>query len=487
MTSSSLARATNQIAQRYRNDWGLFAREVLRVTLDREQEDCLYSIQRHRRVSIRSGNARGKDFVAAVAAICFLTLYYPSKVIETAPTQRQAVGIMMSEIKSIYNRAAIPLGGEMLTERIMFSDDPDPHYLMAFKAGDKEAEPWSGFHSPNLMVVVSEATGMADEVFDAIEGILQANSKLVLCFNPFRLSGEAYRSITSPMYVRHRLNCLDAPNVRAKKQLIPGQVDYEWVRALVEEKGWATPIDESEASVDENDFQWEGRWYRPTDLFRIKVLGEPPKESEDVLIPYSWIEASQQRWKENHTVDGHLLKLGVDVAGEGRDFTVFCHRYGGVVSRLDKYANADHMGTVGRIGEEIKGKGATVLIDTIGEGAGIYSRCRELKHNAKSAKFSESAKGLKDFSGQRTFSNIRAYCYWAIRDALNPRHDVQLALPPDDELAQELHETQWKIRSNGDIQIEEKDEIKARLKRSPDKADALALTYYPVKPLQIFL
>jgi hypothetical protein len=460
---------------------------VLRVTLDREQEDCLYSIQRHRRVSIRSGNARGKDFVAAVAAICFLTLYYPSKVIETAPTQRQAVGIMMSEIRSIYNRSAIPLGGDLQTERIMFPNDPDPHYLMAFKAGDKEAEPWSGFHSPNLMVVVSEATGMSDEVFDAIEGILQANSKLVLCFNPFRLSGEAYRSITSPMYVRHRLNCLDAPNVRAKKQLIPGQVDYEWVRALVEEKGWATPITEAEVSVDENDFQWEGRWYRPTDLFRIKVLGEPPKESEDVLIPYSWIEAAQQRWKENHDVDGQLLKLGVDVAGEGRDFTVFCHRYGGVVSRLDKYANQDHMGTVGRIGEAIKVKGATALIDTIGEGAGVYSRCRELKHNAKSAKFSEGAKGLKDYSGQRTFANIRAYCYWAVRDALNPRYDVQLALPPDDELAQELHETQWKIRSNGDIQIEEKDEIKARLKRSPDKADALALTYYPVRPVQVFL
>jgi hypothetical protein len=221
-------------------------------------------------------------------------------------------------------------------------------------------------------------------------------------------------------------------------------------------------------------------------LFRIKVLGEPPKESEDVLIPYSWIEAAQQRWKENHAVEGDL-KLGVDVAGEGRDFTVFAHRYGSVVSRLDKFANQDHMVSVGRIGEAIKVKGATALIDTIGEGAGIYSRCRELKHNAKSAKFSEGAKGLKDYSGQRTFANIRAYCYWAIRDALNPRYDVQLSLPPDDELAQELHETQWKIRSNGDIQIEEKDEIKARLKRSPDKADALALTFYPVRPVQVFL
>ena len=67
----------------------------------------------------------------------------------------------------------------------------------------------------------------------------------------------------------------------------------------------------------------------------------------------------------------------------------------------------------------------------------------------------------------------------AIRDALNPEYDFNLALPPDEELKEELHEIKWSIRSNGDIIIEEKEEIKKRLGRSPDKGDAVALSFFP--------
>lgn len=53
------------------------------------------------------------------------------------------------------------------------------------------------------------------------------------------------------------------------------------------------------------------------------------------------------------------------------------------------------------------------------------------------------------------------------------------AIPPDEELVQELTEVHWSFMSNGGIIIEKKDDIKARLKRSPDKMDALANTWYP--------
>jgi len=52
-------------------------------------------------------------------------------------------------------------------------------------------------------------------------------------------------------------------------------------------------------------------------------------------------------------------------------------------------------------------------------------------------------------------------------------------LPPDDELIQEITEPRYKTRSNGEIIIEKKENIKDRLKRSPDKFDALLLTFYP--------
>jgi len=471
------------ILTRYKNNWNLFAEEVLNVSLDDEQKICLESVQNNSRISIRSGNARGKDFLAAVASLCFLYLNVPSKVIETAPTGRQALSIMMAEIKKVYSQTRIPLGGTVLSDRIVFSDD-STHYLMAFKAGETEAEPWSGFHSPNLMMVITEASGLDDTVFEAVESILTGNSKLLLCFNPYRLSGEAYKSITSPIYAKHRLNCLEAPNVKQKKNVIPGQVDYDWVQRLIEEKGWAIQVPKDQVLAEEQDFEWEGRWYRPNDLFRVKVLGEPPKEDEDVLVPLDWIEAAFDRWEKTEK-NGEKMRIGVDVAGLGRDFTIFCMRRGMVVEKFYRYGHQDHMSTVGKLKTVMDG--AEACIDTIGEGAGVYSRAKELGLKVISAKFSETAKDYKDFSRQRTFANMRAYCYWAIRDALDPQYKQELALPRDDELMEELHETKWKIRSNGDIILEEKEEIKSRIGRSPDKADSLALSFFPKRHHQIFV
>jgi hypothetical protein len=101
-----------------------------------------------------------------------------------------------------------------------------------------------------------------------------------------------------------------------------------------------------------------------------------------------------------------------------------------------------------------------------------------------SVKFSESAEWhkqpLKDATGQYEFLNMRAYLYWSVRDWLDPSKGSKAMLPEDDNLMQELTETKWKFRSKGEIQIEEKKEITKRIKRSPDKADALVNTFYPV-------
>ena len=53
------------------------------------------------------------------------------------------------------------------------------------------------------------------------------------------------------------------------------------------------------------------------------------------------------------------------------------------------------------------------------------------------------------------------------------------ALPPCDQLMEEATETKWKFLSNGKIIIEPKEDIKKRIKRSPDYMDALANTFYP--------
>ena len=128
-----------------------------------------------------------------------------------------------------------------------------------------------------------------------------------------------------------------------------------------------------------------------------------------------------------------------------------------------------------------------VSIDTIGEGAGVYSRCVEIdeKRYIISCKYSEGAKqfdrDLSDITGQYKFVNMRAYLFWCVRDWLNPKNDTGAMLPPDTQLLEEATEIRWSFRSDGRILIEPKEDIKKRLGRSPDKFDALANTFYPIR------
>ena len=66
-------------------------------------------------------------------------------------------------------------------------------FLTGFKADNNATEAWSGFHAMNTMFVVTEASGISEKVFNAIEGNLQGNSRLLLVFNPNITTGYAAR------------------------------------------------------------------------------------------------------------------------------------------------------------------------------------------------------------------------------------------------------------------------------------------------------
>lgn len=496
-----------ELMNSWRADWNKFVREALGVTLDAEQQEILRSVQHNRRTSVASGTARGKDFVAACAALSFLyltprwrrnehgeiELAENTKVALTAPTDRQVKNIMMPEISRLYNRAKAR--GIVLPGRLNAYDirtDNDEWFLTGFKADENNHEAWSGFHAVHTMFVVTEATGIGDDTFGAIEGNLQGDSRILLVFNPNTPVGYAARSQKGDRWQKYQLNSLTAPNIVQRKTVIPGQVDYEWV--LDKLANWCTKITADEVTAEMDDFQFEGQWYRPEDLFRKKVLGKFPKVGDDVLIPAQWLELAHERWQLAHgrePLGNETRVLGVDVAGMGRDSSVFCERKGSWVSPFLSYnsgGKADHMKIAGQIytmrRRQIE---MYVSIDTIGEGAGTYSRLLELD-NAEyiiSCKYSEGAKDvngkpLTDMTGQYQFLNMRSYLFWAVRDWLNPANETGAMLPPDEQLDEEATEIRWGFRSDGRIYIEPKEDIKERIGRSPDKFDSLANTFYPI-------
>ena len=504
--TAAIENAAMRTIKRWREDWCLFAREALGANLDPEQQSILTAVQHDSRVSVASGTARGKDFVAAVAAMCFLYLTPKwrlnasgepemaenTKVALTGPTSRQVQNIMMPEISRLYSRAyrrGVRLPGRLNSDsiRTKFSE----WFLVGFKADENNHEAWSGFHAVHTMFVVTEATGVADNIFDAIEGNLQGDSRILLVFNPNTTVGYAARSQSSERWTRFRLNSLTAPNVVERRVVIPGQVDYPWVADKL--SAWCTPIREDEALAEEDDFCFEGQWYRPEDLFRKKVLGRFPKTADDVLIPRQWLEEAHRRWAEcrgREPLSQEQRMLGVDVAGMGRDCSCFCERKGAWVGMIDvrnSGGRADHMRLAGEIAAyRNRYPQALVSIDTIGEGAGVYSRCVELggERHYISCKNSSAAKDgerdLTDVTGQYRFLNLRAYLHWAVRDWLNPRNGMGAMLPPDDALDAEASEIRWTFRSDGRVQIEPKEDIRARLGRSPDRFDALSYTFYPL-------
>lgn len=473
----------------YQQNWNKFIRDILRLKIDREQEAIVDAVQRNRKVAVRSGNGRGKDFVSAALMITFLQLYYPSKVIGTAPTGRQTVDIVMPEVASAYNRAntllkdkgLLPLGGEVLSTGIKMAETDDRNwFLTVFKADDTNTEAWTGYHSPNLFVSVTEASGIAQETFDAIESLLTGNSRLFIVGNPNEQSGGFYNMFSDPQFTKFALDSLLAPNVVADRIIYPGQVDYTWINERVHKTGWTTPIDEDIVDDEFGDFWWDDQWYRPSDLFLIKVRGRFPRTPPDLLIPRPWLDAAVERWRACGGRGEGPLSIGADIAGLGSDNTVTAHRRDNVIEKIKMHGHvSDHMQAAGLLKSMLQEPESTAYVDSIGEGAGVYSRLEEMEENVVSAKFSLSAKGYKDATEEREFVNMRAYCYWAFRDALDPNLDGKLALPPCDELYQDLSCTKWRQRSTGGIYIIPKDEIRKELGRSPDFADAVALSFFP--------
>jgi hypothetical protein len=108
-----------------------------------------------------------------------------------------------------------------------------------------------------------------------------------------------------------------------------------------------------------------------------------------------------------------------------------------------------------------------ILVDVIGLGSGVVDRLAEQNLPVRGVNVAEAP------STKKNYLNLRAELWFAIKDWLAQR---DCRLPNNDELASELAAPQYKYTSSGKIKIESKDEMRKRGIKSPDRADALALT-----------
>jgi len=123
--------------------------------------------------------------------------------------------------------------------------------------------------------------------------------------------------------------------------------------------------------------------------------------------------------------------------------------------------------------------GAPIVVDSIGIGSSALDFIRGLRLRVHSFVGSEASTSM-DVTGSLRFRNKRAETYWRCREALDPTNPDPIALPPDAELEADLCAARYKVVTMGQlaaIQILPKDEIRDMLGRSPDKGDAVTMTF----------
>ncbi len=193
------------------------------------------------------------------------------------------------------------------------------------------------------------------------------------------------------------------------------------------------------------------------------------------VIPTACVIAAQQRWRPELKPEGQQTAVGVDVARGGKDKTVLAPRWGAWYGPLERHAGKDTPD--GQEGARLVlarlSAGGYANIDIIGPGASVYDLSRQQGASVVAINFAESAPGM-DRTGLLRFTNLRAYAYWALRDALDPEKGDGIMLPPDSELKADLCAPRWMMRVNG-IQVELKDDIAKRIGRSPDAGDAVVM------------
>jgi phage terminase large subunit len=433
-----------------------FAIEAIGVAPWSRQADVLRAIAADARVAVRSGHKTGKSELLAVAAIWFAVTRAGARVVMTAPTYRQVRSVLWKAVKRL---AAKLIPGVVL----QINDVPDigvqfanGSEILGFTADN--AEKFAGISGADLMFIIDEASGVEVEIFEAIEGSAAGGAIVVMAGNPTRPAGvffDAFHERRDFWRTLH-ISSEETPNVVEGRIAIAGLATRQW-------------IDSRKAD-----------WGDTSALYAVRVRGEFPSQASNTVVSLELIESAVRRWKaELFDEEKSPLVLGVDPARFGDDESVIFVVRGKVAHRPVVYRGLDSIQLAARV-FDVARKYARELerprvnVDVIGIGAGVVDQLKTYESlDVRSINAGESAQ-------RDTYARCRDELWFGIADWLKSGG----AVPDDSKLTGELAAVEYGFLPNGKIKVESKDDLRTRLGRSPDRADALALAVY-AKPAPV--
>lgn len=364
------------------------------------------------------------------------------QIIVTANTQNQLSGKTWRELAKWHKMALNEHWFTHTATKFFHKKYPDTWFASAIPWSENNSEAFAGTHEKHVLVLFDEASAVADVIWEVVEGAMTTDGAMWLAFgNPTRNTGRFAECFTK---FRDR-----------------------WVNMKIDSR---TAKMTNKAQIEE----WREDYGEDSDFFRVRVRGEFPRAGSNQFIDRERVEACASRYADRSNELQPLL-LGVDVARFGEDQSVFVLRRGRKIEAIQRYRNLDLATLSQKVAGVISAQQVDcTFIDGTGLGAGVVDMLRALGFEC----FDVQSAALPSEASKDRYLNKRAEMWDLMRLWLETGD-----IPVDQELIEDLTGLEYQYNSKGKLQLEKKSDMKKRGLRSPDVADALALTFaFPVSP-----
>lgn len=454
----------------------LFAKRFLGVELWDKQVEILQSIRRHRKTAVKACHGVGKTFILAVAALWWLARYRDGIVLTTSSTFRQVKTQLWSEIHRLVANTKVPYPEINRTDLKFRGDDN-----FALGLSTNRAENFQGYHGKHILIIADEAPGIEVTIWEAMAGIMAGGYvHVIMAGNPTMPSGIFYDAFHR---ARSSWNCItidvfDSPNLRGLtlEQLLEmdpsegGPLDENSVPYLAT-KRW----------VYEQYHEWFHEDEQGSPVWMSRVRGQFPDQAENALIKMRHLERIKERALREPVSDrGGRLVAGVDVGGGAAETVAYiCEFKAGRYRILDfgAWRAEDTRGQVVQFLNKYRGRLSAVRVDGIGIGHNFGLHLRDEGFPVELVKVGLPCRARPDLGENdpaKRFVNMKAQLFQNVADAFE--RDLVDGLSDEDTIEQ-LADLQYEIDSRGRMRIEPKQKALKRRGSSPDRAEALMLSF----------
>lgn len=434
----------------YRTNPNNFFEDILNFHADKWQQEAAYDLAINPKVSIRSGQGVGKTCFEAASLLWFLYSFDYARVVATAPTRQQLNDVLWAEISKWQSKS--PILSKLMTwtkTRVSLKGFEQRWFAVARTA--TRPENMQGFHEDNMLFIIDEASGVADDIMEAILGTLSGkNNKLLMCGNPTRTSGVFYDSHNrdKDLYKTYKISSLNSP-----------RTNKENISSLIKKYG------------------------ESSNVVRVRINGDFPIDEDDVFITTAIVYKAINTEQSLNNIE--TIDIGVDVARFGDDNTVIALKVNNTILPLIMHHGYATTQTASDIIYQAKilrnryrfNKKIYVKIDDTGVGGGVTDIVNHIKKE-------ENLDWIVVIPVNFNMSVNHTYYYdfntvlWGNLKELLEQGEV--SIPNDTELESELTSRKKEFTSNGKIKLETKKQMKERGIQSPDRGDAVALATYPM-------